>query len=72
MQITKWQFSDTTLQVLIVRDALDAYFLLNLLLTMLAWIPGVLHAIWVVLSQFNYEEGGGYEPLTRPLYNPPV
>lgn len=39
------------LQVLIARDALDSYFWLNLLLTLLAWLPGVAHAIWVLCSR---------------------
>ena len=50
-------------QVVIARDALDSYFWLNLLLTLLAWLPGALHAIWVVLERPE-EEGG---PLTRPF-----
>ena len=48
---------------MIARDALDSYFWLNLLLTLLAWLPGALHAIWVVLERPE-EEGG---PLTRPF-----
>lgn len=34
------------LQVLIARNQLDSLFWLNLLLTLLAWLPGVAHAFW--------------------------
>lgn len=32
-------------QVLIVRDELDTYFWLNLVLTLLGWLPGMIHAV---------------------------
>jgi hypothetical protein len=38
-------------QVLIARNELDSYFWLNLLLTLLAWLPGVAHAMWVLCSK---------------------
>lgn len=37
--------------VLIARGEIDSYFWLNLLLTLLAWLPGVVHAMWVLLSR---------------------
>ncbi len=46
--------------MVIARDAVDNYLWLNLVLTLLAWLPGALHAAWVVLvvkqgSQDSYE-----------------
>ena len=55
------------LQVLIARDSLDSYFWLNLLLTLLAWLPGALHAIWVVVQHTREQDGLEEGPLTRPL-----
>lgn len=52
-------------QVMITRDALDSYFWLNLLLTLLAWLPGALHAWWVVLERPSDGDDAG--PLTRPF-----
>eukprot|EP00887_Chlorella_sp_A99_P004193 scaffold23.g4193.t1 len=63
-----------TVHVLIARNACDTYLLLNLLLTLLAWLPGAIHAVWVVCER-RQEDGTyyagvahatGYEPLTRP------
>lgn len=59
------------LQVLIARNQCDTYLLLNLLLTLLAWLPGVIHAIWVVMERRQEDSGvffgaAGYSPLTRP------
>ena len=34
-----------------MRNELDSYFWLNLLLTLLAWLPGVAHAMWVLCSK---------------------
>jgi hypothetical protein len=45
-------------QVLIARGELDSYFWVNLLLTLLAWLPGVAHALWVLCSR---------NPLAREL-----
>ena len=47
------------LQVLISRNEIDTYFWLNLLLTLLAWLPGVCHAVWVVLCKQQGERRGG-------------
>ena len=49
---------------------IDSHFWLSVVLTLLAWLPGVLHALWVVLvlgpaDEADLEAGGG--PLTRPL-----
>lgn len=52
--------------VAISRDACDTTLLLNVLLTLLAWLPGWLHATWVVASRGDPEAPWGYEPLTRP------
>lgn len=32
--------------VVIARNQIDSIFWLNLLLTLLAWLPGVVHAYW--------------------------
>ena len=53
-------------QVAISRDACDTTLLLNVLLTLLAWLPGWLHATWVVASRSDPEAPWGYGPLTRP------
>lgn len=37
--------------VLIARGELDSYFWVNLLLTLLAWLPGVAHALWVLCTR---------------------
>jgi uncharacterized membrane protein YqaE (UPF0057 family) len=56
------------LQVIIARDRFDNYFWLNLLLTLLAWLPGALHAVWVVVE---HTRDLADEPLTRPKeYDP--
>jgi uncharacterized membrane protein YqaE (UPF0057 family) len=47
---------------------IDFHFWLSVVLTLLAWLPGVLHALWVVLGpadEADLEAGGG--PLARPL-----
>ncbi|PSC68270.1 Plasma membrane proteolipid [Micractinium conductrix] len=55
------------LAVMLVRDELDSYFLLNVLLTLLGWLPGLIHAVWVLLNRNpSAENVWGYEPLTRP------
>lgn len=36
---------------MLVRDALDNYLLINVLLTLLGWLPGVIHALWVLLRR---------------------
>ena len=36
---------------MLVRDELDSYFLLNVLLTLLGWLPGLIHAVWVLLNR---------------------
>ena len=54
-------------QVLIQNNALDTDFLLNLLLTLLAWLPGMIHAMWVILRKPASD--GLLDPLTRPVSN---
>lgn len=57
------------LAVMIARDALDTYFWLNLLLTLLGWLPGMIHAVWVLINRnplSGEEVWAGYAPLTRP------
>ncbi|KAL4448634.1 hypothetical protein ABPG75_005853 [Micractinium tetrahymenae] len=56
------------LAVMIVRDELDTYFWLNLLLTLLGWLPGMIHAIWILFNRNPLAEmdAWGYGPLTRP------
>jgi hypothetical protein len=39
------------MQVLIATDSFGAHFWINFLLTILAWIPGVFHAWWVVATK---------------------
>ena len=34
-----------------LKVGLGAQFWINLLLTLLAWIPGVIHAIWVLSKE---------------------
>lgn len=54
-------------QVMIHRNQCDTYLLLNVLLTLLAWLPGMIHAMWVVLyTPASPREELGYHPLTRP------
>ena len=59
--------------MLIARNRLDSYFWLNLLFSPLAWLPGWLHASWVVLERSRGDEQEPYlyptygESLTRPL-----
>ncbi|PSC70125.1 monovalent Cation:Proton antiporter-1 family [Micractinium conductrix] len=38
------------LAVFIARDSCDSSVLLNILLTLLGWIPGIIHAVWVLLK----------------------
>lgn len=42
--------------VAIKQDKLDNVFWLNLVLTLLAWLPGALHGVWVVLGQPEPDE----------------
>lgn len=39
------------LQVLIATDSFGTDFWINFLLTILAWLPGILHAWWVVATK---------------------
>lgn len=51
-------------QVLISRGEIDSYFWVNLLLTLVGWLPGVAHAVWVLCSRnpLARECGGGTGP----------
>ncbi|MGE9295954.1 MAG: YqaE/Pmp3 family membrane protein [Puniceicoccales bacterium] len=33
-----------------VKSGIGFHFVLNIILTLLAWVPGVIHALYVVLS----------------------
>jgi hypothetical protein len=53
-----------------VRDQLDSYLLLNILLTLLGWLPGLIHAVWVLLNRnpsAGAGQGGRGEVAGRPL-----
>ncbi|KAL6770399.1 hypothetical protein ACKKBF_B03675 [Auxenochlorella protothecoides x Auxenochlorella symbiontica] len=52
--------------VLINRNAFDTHFFINLILTFLAWIPGVIHALWVVFKEPADIDNYLHDPLTRP------
>ncbi|EFN56108.1 hypothetical protein CHLNCDRAFT_144706 [Chlorella variabilis] len=55
--------------VLISRGEIDSYFWVNLLLTLVGWLPGVAHAVWVLCSRnplAQEEMWAGYAALTRP------
>lgn len=52
------------LQVLIKTNAFDTNFWINVILTLLAWLPGAIHALWVVFNEPGKDE---FSPLTRPF-----
>lgn len=56
------------MQVLVTKNAFDSDFWINLLLTLLAWLPGCLHAIYVVAKESDGERPTGYAtlPTTYP------
>lgn len=55
------------MQVLVTKNAFDADFWINLLLTLLAWLPGCLHAMYVVAKESDGERATEYTTLP-PTY----
>ena len=64
-------------QVLIATDSWGNDFWINCILTLLAWIPGWLHALFVVARASDEVVARGHPlyppyPPSPPLYAPPV
>ena len=57
--------------VLVSKDAFDTDFWLNLLLTLLAWLPGSLHAIYIVTREDAQWADRAYIPLPPTMPPPP-
>jgi uncharacterized membrane protein YqaE (UPF0057 family) len=53
--------------VLIVKNSFDNDFWINLLLTLLAWLPGCIHAVWVLTRQDGVCGRAAYQRLPATL-----
>jgi uncharacterized membrane protein YqaE (UPF0057 family) len=42
-----------------LTSGLSLAFLINLGLTVLGWVPGIIHALWVVLKHYEYSSDRG-------------
>ena len=45
-----------------LKDGIAFHLLLNIILTLLGYVPGLLHALWIVLK----DEGGGRQKSDQP------
>lgn len=37
----------------LLKEGLGAHFWINIVLTLLGWFPGIIHAFWVILAKDN-------------------
>ncbi|EFN53869.1 hypothetical protein CHLNCDRAFT_135997 [Chlorella variabilis] len=55
------------LAVYINQNKLNGVVCLNLILTIFVWLPGVIHAIWVILKGHSVKAVRGLEDATEAL-----